>query len=196
MLVSYEIAGEPLPDPAFERLPSDVQVQINALHDEVVLQPRPKQALDVLRALIRQYPNVPALYNYLYVCCYKLGERAEAGRLLQETAQRFPDYLFGRISWAEECLKRGEPEKIAEIFGGKFDLKLLYPERVRFHLSEVLSFHSIVARYFHALGNRAQAQRSYELMCQLNPEHPTTRLVGRTLHSSRFAAWLREKLRH
>ena len=195
MLVSYEITEEPLPGAAFERLPSDVQAQINALHDEVVLQPRARQALDVLRALIDQYPDVPQLYNYLYIACYKLGDRAEAARLLQETVQRFPDYLFGRTSWAEECLKRGEPEKIAEIFGGKFDLKLLYPKRVRFHLSEVLSFHSIVARYFHALGNRVQAQRSYELMCQLNPEHPTTRLVGRTLHSSRFGAWLRDKLR-
>ena len=195
MLFSYEIAEEPLSGAAFERLPSDVKAQINALHDEVVLQRRPRRALAALRALIEQYPDVPQLYNHLYNARYKLGDRAEAAHLLQEMLQRFPGYLFGRMSWAEECLTRGEAEKIAEIFEGKFDLKLLYPERERFHLSEVLSFHSIVARYFHALGNREQAQRSYELMCQLNPDHPTTRLVGRTLHSSRFWAWLRNKLR-
>jgi tetratricopeptide (TPR) repeat protein len=193
-VVSYEITEEPLPDATFEQLPSDVQAQINALHDEV-LKARPRKALAALRTLVTQYPDVAQIYNYLYVACYNLGERAEAARVVQETVQRFPDYLFGHISLAEECLQRGEPEKIAEIFRGKLDLKLLYPGRARFHLSEVLSFNSVVARYYHALGDREQAERSYELMRQLRPNHPSTRLVGRTLHGSRFRVWLREKLK-
>lgn len=193
-LLSYEITREPLPDATFARLPSHVQAQINALH-EGVRQPRPRQAVAELRALIEQYPDVPQLHNYLHIAYDKLGEHDEAARVLQETVQRFPDYLFGRLSWAEACLARGEPEKIAEIFEGKFDLRLLYPQRARFHLAEILSFHSIVARYFHALGHREQAQRSYALMCQLSPQHPTTLLVGRTLQRPRFGAWLRDKLR-
>ncbi len=144
-LYSYEITDEPLPDAKFDRLPEDVQARINALYD-AVRKPRPRQALAEVRALIAQYPEIPQLHNYLYAACYNLGEHAEAARVPQETVRRCPDYLFGRIAWAEEYLRRREPAKIAEIFAGKFDLRRLYPDRVRFHRTEVLGFHSIVAR--------------------------------------------------
>ncbi len=192
-LDSYEITDEPLPVAAFDRLPEDVKARISALYD-ATLKPRPRQALAEVRALIAQYPEVPQLHNYLYIACYNLGEHAEAARVMEETVRRFPDYLFGRIAWAEECLMRREPAKIAEIFASKFDLRLLYPDRVRFHRTEVMGFHGIVARYFLALGNREQAQRSYDLMCQVDASDPSSRLVGRLLNPSRLARWLREKL--
>ena len=53
--------------------------------------------------------------------------------------KRFPDYLFGRLAYARDCLERGDLDKVSEIFEGKFDLKLLYPDRERFHVSEVLN---------------------------------------------------------
>ncbi len=193
-LYSYEITEEPMPDAAFDRLPAEVQERINGLYEKV-LKPRPRQALADVKALIEQYPEIAQLHNYLYAAYFNMGEHAEAASVMQDTVHRFPDYLFGRIAWAEECLKRGEAAKIAEIFAGKFDLKLLYPDRVRFHISEVLGFHSIVARYFHAQGDRDQAQRSYDLMCQVAPKHPSTQLVRRILHPSRLASWLRDKLR-
>jgi len=192
-LYSYEITDEPLPVAPFDRLPEDVKVRISALYD-ATLKPRPRRSLAEVRALIAQYPEIPQLHNYLYIACYNLGEHAEAARVMEETVRRFPDYLFGRIAWAEECLRRREPAKIAEIFASKFDLGLLYPDRVRFHRTEVLGFHSIVARYFLALGNREQAQRSYDLMCQIDASDPSSRLVGRLLNPSRLARWLREKL--
>ncbi len=192
---SYSITEEPLPDHSFERLPGDVQTLINTLHDKV-LGARPKQEVfDALISLTEQYPDIPHLYNYLYIAYFRMGKRGDASRVVQQTMQRFPDYLFGRLSLAEECLARGEPEKVAEIFGGKFDLKLQYPERALFHVSEVISFQCVVARYHHALGNREQAQQAYDLMRQLNPKHPSTRLVRSVLHPSRFWVWLRDKIR-
>jgi hypothetical protein len=97
-----------LPDAKFDRLPEDVQARINALC-AAVRKPRPRQALAEVRALIAQYPEIPQLHNYLYAACYNLGEHAEAARVPQETVRRFPDYLFGRIAWAEEYLRRREP---------------------------------------------------------------------------------------
>jgi len=111
-----------------------------------------------------------------------------------QARERFPDYLFAHISLANECLMRGEAEKVAEIFGDKFDLKLLYPDRERFHISEALAFQAIVARYHHALGDREQAQRSYDLMCQLDPASPLTLDVKRRLRSPGLGTWLRNKL--
>jgi tetratricopeptide (TPR) repeat protein len=190
---SYEITDQPIPDAAFDRLPAEVQERINALYPKV-LKSRPREALAEVRVLIEQYPDIAQLYNYLYAACHNMGEHAEAARVREETVQRFPDYLFGRIAWAEDCLSRGETARIAEIFEHKLDLRLLYPDRVRFHLSEVLGFQSILARYFHAQGKQELAQKSYDLMCEIDPKHPSTRLVRSTLHPSRLGRWLREKL--
>jgi hypothetical protein len=127
--------------------------------------------------------------------CHHLGQREEAQRVLQETQRRFPDYLFGRIAVAEELLRNGEPGKVAELFGGKFDITQLYPTRRRFHLTEILGFQAIRALYFHALGNLDEAQRSHELMKQLDAGHRSTRLITRMLRRARFRRWLQDTLK-
>jgi hypothetical protein len=119
-----------------------------------------------------------------------LGDRDNARKVLDETLERFPDYLFGRISYANDCLERGELDKVSEIFEGKFELKLLYPERECFHISEVMNFNTLMARYDLARGDRAQAEIRYKLLHQLDPEHPHTRLVGQALARSRLSEWI------
>lgn len=190
LIISYEISDEPMPDLAYERLPEQVKDQLETLHHEVLLQ-NPKEALDVLRPLIEQYPDLPPLYNYLHIAYQKSGDRTNAQRVLQETLARFPDYLFGRIAYATDCLQRGKAEKVPEIFKGKYELKLLYPERKRFHLSEVLGFCVVMAWYFHTQGEQSRAERYYELMRQLDPKHRSTRFIKRLLHPS----WLSKLLR-
>ena len=193
-LSEYEITDEPLRDSAFERLPEEVKERIDALAVRVRAL-RPVEALAELRELIAQYPDIPMLHNFLYIACCQMDDHDEAVRVMEATVQRFPDYLFGRIAWADACLQRGEAAKIAEIFAAGFELGLLYPNRRRFHRSEVLGFQSIMARYFKAIGNRQQAERAYDLMCQIDPDDPRTRVTGEILHASGPMAWLREKLR-
>jgi tetratricopeptide (TPR) repeat protein len=151
-----------------------------------VLFQSPKKAIAILQPLIEQYPDVPQLYNYLHIAYQSLGDRDNAQRVLKETLERFPDYLFGRIAYATDCLQRGEPEKVPEIFDGKFELKLLYPERKRFHLSEVLGFYSVMAWYFHTQGEPDRAETYYELMRQLDPKHRNTQFIKRLLYPSRL----------
>jgi tetratricopeptide (TPR) repeat protein len=193
-LVSYEITDEPLhDDSAYGQLPESVRDEITALYYERLAN-KPEEAIALLQPLIEQYPDVPRLYNYLHTAYRVLGDRAGCERVLGETLMRFPDYLFGRIAYAVECLERGEVEKVPEIFAGKYELKLLYPERERFHVSEVMSFYTVMAWYFHACGERARAETYYKLLQQLDPEHHNTLVIKRMLYPSRLRTWLREKL--
>lgn len=187
-LLGYSITEEPLHEPAYEQLPERVKEQINELYHQA--QEQPKQAITMLLSLIEQYPDLPKLYNFLSVAYQVLGDRDNARKVLDETLERFPDYLFGRISYANDCLERGELDKVSEIFEGKFELKLLYPERECFHISEVMNFNTLMARYDLARGNRAQAEIRYKLLRQLDPEHPHTQLVGRALAKSRLSEWI------
>jgi len=135
---------------------------------------------------MEQYPDVPQLYNYLHAAYELLNDQTNAQRVLRETLERFPDYLFGRIAYANDCLERGETEKVPGIFNHQYDLKLLYPERKRFHISEVLEFCSAMAWYFHSCGELDRVQMYYKLMHQIDPEHRNTRFVERLLYPSRL----------
>jgi tetratricopeptide (TPR) repeat protein len=192
-MLSYEITDEPIPEPSVERLPEPVKDQLETLHNEVLLQ-KPEKALAVLKPLSEQYPDVPQLYNYLHAAYRQLDDQTNAQRVLQETLERFPDYLFGRVAYANDCLQRGEIEKVPEIFNNKYDLKLLYPKRRRFHISEVLGFCATMAWYFHSLGEFDRAQMYYELMRQLDPEHRNTRFIERLLYPSRLGTLFRRLL--
>jgi len=83
---------------------------------------------------------------------------------------------------------------VSEIFAGKYELQLLYPERERFHISEVMGFYTVMAWYFHARGKREQAETYYKLLRQIDPKHHNTRLIKQMLYPSRLRTWLREKL--
>ncbi len=189
-LISYEISNAPLEDTAYDRLPESVKDELERLYD--LLRKKPKEAVSLLLPLIERYPDIPQLYNYLYSAYQLLHEQANAQRILDEMLERFPDYLFGRLAHARNYLERGDLDKVSEIFEGKFDLKLLYPDRERFHTSEVLNFGSTMAWYFHAKGDRNRAEMYYNLLQQIDPEHEATRFVKQLLHPSPIATWLRK----
>ncbi len=189
-LISYEISSEPLGDTAYDRLPQSVKDEMEKLY--YLLRKKPKEAVSLLLPLIEQHPEVPQLYNYLHSAYQLLHDRENAQRILDEMLARFPDYLFGRIAYARDCLERGDLDKVSEIFEGKFDLKLLYPDRTRFHTSELLNFGSIMAWYFQAKGDHNRAEMYYNILQQIDPNHETTQSTKQLLHPSPIAAWLRK----
>lgn len=192
--LNYEITDEPTRNPAIERLPQSVKDQLAELYERTVFQ-KPREAIAILQPLLERYPDVPQIYNYLHIAYKQLGDQDNSQRVLKETLERFPDYLFGRIAYAQDCLQRGEPEKVPEIFDGKYELKLLYPERERFHISEVMSFYAVMAWYWHTQGERDQAETYYKLLRQLDPKHHITRTIEHVLYPSRLRTWLQGMLR-
>jgi tetratricopeptide (TPR) repeat protein len=188
----YEITEEPIEEPALARLPESVKKMLGELYNRLL--DNPGDTVPLLQSLRTQYPDVPMIYNYLYVAYDDLGDRANAGRMLEETLERFPNYLFGRIAYANECLDQGQVERVSEILEGKFDLRLLYPERNRFNVSEVTTFSTLMAKYFHRLGDRDRAEMHYEILRRIAPDHPNTRIIGRLLNPSRLGKWARKLL--
>jgi tetratricopeptide (TPR) repeat protein len=181
----YEITTEPMEDRQYRRLPRHVKAAIERLHD--VAQRRPRQAIPELRALITQHPHVPQLYNYLSVAHARAGQRKEAEAVVQENYQRNPEYLFARLNYAEVCLARKDYAQVADIFAHTFDLHVLYPQRKRFHLSEVANFLGVAGLYFLAIGQRELAELQDTLLQQIAPDFPlTTRL-----HKKLFPGLLR-----
>ena len=184
-LAHYEITTEPIQDRRYQRLPRRVKEAIERLHD--VAQRRPREAIPELRDLIAQYPHVPQLYNYLSVAYARAWQWQDAKAVVQENYQRNPEYLFARLNYAEVCLARKDYAQVADIFAHTFDLQALYPQRKRFHLSEVANFMGIAGLYFVALGNRELAAHYDTFLQHIAPDFPlTTRL-----HKKLFPGLLR-----
>ena len=130
---------------------------------------------------------MPQFYNYLTVAYSGIGafDKAEAVTLASIRAN--PDYLFARLNYAELCLRRKDYAKIPEIFDHKFDLKLLYPKRNRFHISEVANFMGLIGLYFLAIDERGLAEKYNAVLQEMAPHFPMAQKLKRALAPGLFA---------
>lgn len=189
-VTEYEVTSSPIQDRRYRRLPQRVKDAIERLHDEV--RRRPRKAIPELLEWIEKYPSIPIFYNYLSVAYSLSGPREKWEEMVQENCRRNPDYLFARLNYAEMCLANGEYEKIGEIFEHKYDLKLLYPKRKRFHISEVANFMGLIGMYFFETGEREAAEKYYDILEQIAPGYPISKRLRRKLYPNLLQRlWLR-----
>jgi tetratricopeptide (TPR) repeat protein len=195
-IVEYEITPEPIPDSQYESLPPHAREAIDRLY-HLALE-RPSEAIPELRELIDKYPDIPRLYNFLSAAYQANQQYKKAEQAIRENYRRNPDYLFARLNYAGLCMEKGDYAAVARIFDHKFDLKLLYPERKKFHISEVTGFMGIMGRYFYAIGEVEAASLCLGVLMEINPESPQadrlTRLLATGLIRNLFGR-LRESLR-
>ena len=172
-LVEYEITYEAM---KILGLPALVEERLPALHEMV--KSNPKQAIPELLTLKENYPDIPVLYNYLCMAYEFTGNRAASREIIIENYQKSPDYLFAKINYAQVCLYEGNTDKIPEIFDGKFDLSLIYPERTRYHVSEFTGFAGVMCAYFASIGKTETAHVFYKTLLKLAPNEGTTRFAA------------------
>ena len=156
--------------------------EVERLYDQV--HHDPARAIAALEPLIRQNPDSRTLRNWLSTAYAIAGDFEAADRVTRELYERFPDYLFARIGMADICMRRGETERVPAIFDNKFDLKLLYPHRSVFHISEYLGFSSVMIQYYLRIGERDAAEVLHEIMCEMAPDHPITEQITKVMTGS------------
>jgi|GEM_PF-412385 len=104
-----------------------------------------------LEALVKEYPGNMVLQNYLSMAYSDTGQKEKAKKLIEATFNEFPWYLFARANYGHTLLDNGKIARFVSVFGGVFDLKALYPERVGFHFLEFITFYTVVVRYYIAI---------------------------------------------
>ena len=178
-LTEFEITTEPMEDRRYKRLPKHVKEAFERLH--YLAQSQPRQAIPELLSWIERYPDIPMLYNYLSMAYSAAGQYAEAEAVIRTNYQQNPDYLFARLNYAELCLAEGDYAQVAEIFQHKFTLTQLYPNRRRFHISEVANFMGFLGIYFFRIGQQDTARSYYELLQEIAPDFPVVKELRRLL---------------
>lgn len=165
-LKEYKITFETSDHPNWAALSEEEKNRLEELH-ELAISKGARKAIDPLKKLIEQNPNYPLYYNYLTVAYANSGQHRQARHLIEYAYQRFPDYLFARCNYALHLLEKNKLNKIPEVFDHAFELQSLYPDRDEFHISEVLSFFSVLCRYFAAIDDIETADVYADLLQSL-----------------------------
>ncbi|MBA4408363.1 MAG: DUF1186 domain-containing protein [Bacteroidota bacterium] len=145
-----------------------------------------KKIVDKLTHLIIQHPTVPILKNYLVVAYNTLGNYKKAIEVNDWLVSEHPDYLFAKINQANILIDNGDFGKVPEVLGEAMEIKLLYPERDLFHLSEVTNYYKVVIRYFAGIENQELAENRLKILKQIDPDSDITIQAERFLFPLRL----------
>jgi len=78
-------------------------------------------------------------------------------------------------------LQRGEIHKIPIILEEKFDLKMLYPERNEFHVTEAVSFFGMLGIYFLRIDDMDQSKHMLMILEDIDPDAEMTKELKRQI---------------
>lgn len=166
---TYKISFDSMPDALKIQLPGEKMERYLELLAKV--QTHPKSVYPEIKAFSEQFPDVPEVINLLTFAHIQNRKIVEAENLIAKTFENYPHYLFARINYADQCVRKKNFSKIPEIFP-TFNLQELYPEKKVFHTSEFRGFLIMMAYYHLALKNKEKALPYFEAAKQIEPNHP------------------------
>jgi hypothetical protein len=129
-------------------------------------------------------PDSPILLNWLSSSYQKVGDVENARRIACRNYQRNPDYLFAKVGHAHFLLLENDLSGFEQVFDRKYDLKLLYPERTAFHVSEFVSLYGVVIEYLIRTKDLERAELLYDSMAQVAPDAGMTKRIHDLLLSA------------
>lgn len=144
-------------------------------------QETPKKAFKGVKELLTHYPNHPELLNlmtYIYLARRKIGR---ANQLITLNYMHNPDYLIGKINYADLCIRKGKTNQIPIIFNETFDLRNLAPTTSLFQLSEYRGFMVVMSFYQLALKKQEAAEAYFYLAHTVDRLHPSVQILKKKL---------------
>ncbi|MBI9091781.1 MAG: hypothetical protein JEZ12_21430 [Desulfobacterium sp.] len=170
------VTSEPNEEENLAQVPARDKERLMSLCSQLKL--RPLELLPELKAMQARYPNVPTISNYIGITYIASGQEDLYLSTLWETRERFPDYLFGKISLAEYYLNNQNHQQIPHALGRKLELGQHRPAGEAFHISEVRAFFSMIGIYFARTNKITRALFHYCVLADLDHDHPVTQRLG------------------
>jgi len=144
-----------------------------------------------------KYPNVPTIYNYLAIAYNYVNKTKEYYECLIETVEKFPGYIYGKISLSEYYLNIDRFTKVPGLLDNKFEITQHFPSGTdSYHISAVRGFYYITGRYFAKAEKIEMAYKSYFLLSDLDNDHQTTEILGQEILSYELSIYRKKLKKH
>ena len=178
----FNITEAPVEEKNWSLLKQKEKNKILRLNEKIKKSLKLDKVIKILLKYKSIYPNVPVIYNYLGIVYERTNQTKKYYDTLIETTEKFPDYLFGKISLSEYYLNNNMYNKISDLFDKKFEITQHFPmETDVFHISAVRGFYYVIGRYFAQIEKIEWAYKSYFLLSDLDSTHETTEVLGQEI---------------
>jgi tetratricopeptide (TPR) repeat protein len=167
----FIVTFEPIPG-TMALLPPELRARYAELHDRAIGDDA-AASVGLLEDLLRQYPDVQFLTNFLHMAYVQAGRTADADALVKRAFKQHPTYLFAMVDYANMLFEQGKLDEGLAVFGGRFDLRAVQPGREVFHISEFVAFVTTSAKCASEMGNVTAVRATAEMLDEIVPEHPT-----------------------
>ncbi|MBS0629359.1 MAG: hypothetical protein JSS30_03940 [Verrucomicrobia bacterium] len=165
----YQVSFEAMPDALKESLPEQELHRYLELLQQIQMKPR--AVYKEVQEFCAKYSHVPEVVNMLTFAHIQNYRVAEAEKLIESTYLHHPGYLFAKVNYADQCIRRKKLARVTDIFPS-FNLQELYPGKVIYHTSEFRGFLIMMSYYYLAQKNREKALHYFKTAKELEPQHP------------------------
>ena len=193
----FYITNAPIEEENWSKIQRNDKKNILKLYSKLKKSISLEKVISELTKYKAKYQNVPAIYNYLSIAYNKVNQTKKYCESLYETIEKFPDYVFGKVSLSEYYLNNNEYTKIPLLLDNKFEITQHFPIGTEvFHLSAVRGFYFITGRYFAKTGKIEMAYKSYFLLSDLDNSHETTEILGEEILSYELSIYNKKLKKH
>lgn len=163
---SYQITFDSRPDHLKKQLSEpDLKSYLKLLEQAQI---HPKEVYGQIKEFCEKHLHVAEVVNLLTFAHIQNFKIREAETLIEKTFIDHPDYLFARVNFADQVLRKKQLDKIKEIFP-TFNLHELFPEKSEFHASEFRAFVVMLGFYYLALKDQTAAIECLEVAKEIEP---------------------------
>jgi hypothetical protein len=150
--VNYKLSEKPVLN-QYRKFDNDEQQERYLMLIDIVNNAAYDQAEMGIKDAIKEYPGKPQFYNLLQTVYHFSEQFDKSDTIIIEMYNRFPDYLFAKVSYANFLINNSRHEGVLEVFNGKPDLGYLYPGQKEFNTHEAAIYYATMCRYFIADDN-------------------------------------------
>lgn len=140
-----------------------------------------KRLIRELKKLQEQYPDIPEIYNYLAAAYLSQNKNKEANKVIKETIRRFPDYIFGKLQWAELSLNQNNPKEVPKVLGAYTDINHFADKNGFIHYTFYLPFFILQGRYFLAMDDIDKAKECLGRMLAYDKQAIQTKILAKEI---------------
>lgn len=181
---NYRISFDSMPSSLAQRISKEELALFLELLEKA--QYLPRKTLSAVEEFQRKHPELPEALNLLSYVYIHTKQITKAEALIEQTYSRFPEYLFARINFADQCLRKKHFEKIPQIFP-EFNLQKLFPDKTIYHYLEFRGFITVVGFYHLAMHQKSIAKSCLALAKELDPDHSSVKLLEKKLYPFPFS---------
>jgi len=136
-----------------------------------------EKALELLLTLTKKHPDEPMLAYHLVDAYRRTNNNDLANQIIRNNYRRFPHFLMIRCDYVQLCLEEDKIMEAAAALDYKFDLMTLYPKKSDFHTAEVITFQSILVRYFCKMKDFNRAVIAFSELKAVNANLPPIKIL-------------------